>query len=256
MKINCPNSDLLFKYRAITNCDREQSNDKGYTRLLLTTGELYFAKFNELNDPNEMLYSYSTECPIPVHKNELHKYQYSNMKDGREPNEVIIWVSGKDAAEHVRNKTLHHRGVLCLTEDERSLLMFDYYANGHKGICIGLEWENVLRENGTNAIVPPIKMKYRRTPPEIDVSSGNINQFNRIYDSKWAKYRHEKEWRFSYRPGIYKKRHIVKKIIFGCSTSDEDKKMIKNWVKDNPKISLWQAELEKDKYILNIKSAS
>ena len=74
---------------------------------------------------------------------------------------------------------------LCLTKDPKNSLMYDYYSNGHKGICIGFDWKRLkLMIKGTNQHKLPRQILYRSGPPEIDPL--NVLNFDEVFFTKWA----------------------------------------------------------------------
>lgn len=133
-------NDILYKYRVITADDRTGTGNS-FTRSLLTKGELYFPKFSELSDPNEAIFDYIQDTDIAVSNDELKEFQTHTYIDLLPDGRHHIKVDGRSAARHVRNRIDSMHGILCLTANNKNSLMYDYYANGHKGICVGFEWE-------------------------------------------------------------------------------------------------------------------
>ncbi len=249
--------EILYKYRTITEDDRKNS-ENAFTKKLLADGELYFPPFDKLNDPNEALFVYPEDTDIAVTEEELNNYSKENIKeqeslpDGR----YRLRVDGAIAGAHVlaRLKQNLNWGVLCLTEVHDDLLMFDYYAGGHKGICIGFDWKSFgIFPKGSEAHQRPVKVKYSDIPPLI---GNDLNDINEIFHTKWREYNHEQEWRLFYVNGIFNERINVRKainrIIFATLTSEEDKKLVKSWVKDLPNITFYQAKLKSGQYSLDV----
>lgn len=236
---------ILYKYRSINN----------FTKNLITKGELYFSKFSEQNDPNEATFDYSEDIDIFIEHNELSLYpnfiEQENSPDGR----IRLRVSGRNAALHVKRRIDFMYGILCLTSDPKNLLMFDYYGGGHKGICIGIEWEKLgLIHKKTNIPQTPLKVQYSNIPPLIDFSGSS---FDTVLFTKWKKYQHEKEFRLIYKPGIYPSSNNVltsiKEIIFGVAITEKDRDLIKSWVNLNSlDVNFYQSKLKSNSYQLEI----
>jgi len=77
--------------------------------------------------------------------------------------------------------------VTCFSERQKSFLMWSHYANGHRGMCIGLNTEKIP--------VPPekgycSKITYRRE--RVPIGPRNAAK---IALSKSVEWRYEKEWR-------------------------------------------------------------
>lgn len=222
---------ILYKYKKIDD----------FTKRLFKNDELFFTPFSELNDPNEMFFNYAQD-EIPI----------------REIDDIRV-VDGGAAARHVL-KTLKERyGVFCLTEKNDDLLMYDYYADGHKGICIEFSWEKIGIEYKTNQCLQlPQKVIYSTKPLSVSVINTDLKDFYKIYSTKWSGYAHEKEWRLFYQPGIFQHinvRNSITGIIFGCAMSENDKKYIKDLLKNRDDISYYQANAENKKYALKITPA-
>lgn len=217
---------LLYKYKKIDE----------YAKRIFTHNELYFTPFDELNDKNEMFFYYK-EDGIQIRE-----------KDG------VRVADGGDAGKHVCKVLKPRHGVLCLTEKNDDLLMFDYYADGHKGICIEFSWEKFQMVSKANQCLQlPKKVIYSKKP--LSLSSSDTQGFNKLFYTKWFEYAHEKEWRFLYKPGVLQNiivRKAITGIIFGCATSEEDKKCIKNLLKSRNDVSFYQANVENKKYALKI----
>lgn len=218
--------EFLYKYKKI---------DKN-TKRIFTHGEIFFTPFDQLNDNNEMFFYYK-EDGIPIREN-----------DG------IRVVDGSTAAKHVLKALKPRHGVFCLTEKNDDLLMFDYYADGHKGICIEFSWEKLgMVYKKDQRLQWPRKVHYTREP--ISLSCADLRDFDKVYYTKWLKYAHEKEWRLFYKPGKFRHINVFKSItgiIFGCATSEDDKKCIKDLLKNRDDVSFYQATAENKKYALKI----
>lgn len=251
--------DYLFKYKSITEFDRDPDSSLGYTRRFLKDGELYFSRFSELADPNEVLFSYAEDSHIAVSEEALSRVEFleniGQLPDGRHH----LKVSGAVAGLHVREALDKRWGVYCLTEDEKNLLMFDYYGGGHRGICIKIDWRKIgILVKETSNVQQPTKVRYIKKPPR--VSSDDSSSFDSIFNCKWRDYKHEKEWRFFYTHGplqnkkgeIMSRKDMVIAIIFGCATSDNDKELVKEWVRDRKDIQFYQSVLSKGRYRLEI----
>lgn len=250
-------NNILYKYRSINDDDRNGTGNS-FTKNLLTLGELYFSRFSELKDPNEAIFDYSQDVDIAIEANDLDNYpnhkQIEVLPDGRHH----ILVDGRSAAIHVRKQLDKMNGILCLTTENMNSLMFDYYANGHTGICIGIEWKRlglIYKENKQHQ--QPRKIKYCSRPPTVSPFNG-LN-FDDVYYTKWKEYKHEKEFRLRYTPGLFANTENVlasiREIIFGCATTMEDKELVKGWVAGSGiSVNYFEAHLKPKSYNLVLRS--
>ncbi len=247
--------DILYKYKPIRSTESHNINE--FTQNLVLNGQLYFSRFSELSDPNEAIFDYSSTVDITVTEHEINQFpnhqRISNLGNGM----IHIQVDGRSGAVHVRNRIDQMYGILCLTANNTSPLMFDYYAQGHKGICIGFEWKRFgILWRGTDQHQQPMKIKYIKKPPIIDISrAGN---FEEVFYSKWREYKHEQEYRLTYSHGIFPNTqnvlNAIKEIIFGISVSEQDKEMIMQWArKSNLDIQFYEAHLKPKSYNIYIK---
>lgn len=248
----------LYKYKEITSADRDGPIDQAYTKKLLTEGELYFARFSELRDPNEALFFYADnqdEYRIAVSSDELEHYPYKKIIEQLPDGRYHLSVNGITAAKRIRDQLDQRWGVLCLTERSDDLLMFDYYANAHRGICIEFDWRkfNIVYRNSNGQLQLPVRVKYSDYPFALNKS--NLDTFNELFYTKWEQYSHEKEWRLFYVAGALKHINVlnsIKSITFGCATPEKDKELVRDWLKNRTDINFYQAKLQSKKYALDI----
>ena len=157
--------DILYKYKSVTKEDRDELNPLGYTRKMLVNGEIYFSKFSQLNDPNEAIFSYDQDTEIIIEPSEESLYPNIQNKQPLEDGRLLLLVDGATAGLHVRKRLDERWGIFCLTEDPKNLLMYDYYANGHKGICIGFDWKMFTPLwHSTKKLQIPQKIRYSNDP--------------------------------------------------------------------------------------------
>lgn len=129
-------------------------------------------------------------------------------------------------------------GVLCLTENCESILMWSRYANGHRGLC--LEFERTSNSVlGDHERTGPVS--YTRLCPVLD----NKNQYDesnrkafgleleRLMLVKAEGWRYEREWR-TYYPSVNCLEDYpgpLKSIIWGLCTDEKDKVKVRDLVK-------------------------
>ena len=134
-------------------------------------------KFNDPFDCYPALFDYSN---VPVTKNNW-------------PPAVFLKRKGETDMENLRNSTW----ICCLSKVYDSLLMWAYY-NGHKGICIGLNLDLVLRccqHKFIGIAYPyPIEVKYRDIHQKPDYFK-DLPSWNDLLATKAKEWEHEQEVR-------------------------------------------------------------
>ena len=158
--------------------------------------------------------------------------------------------------EGVRNKI----GIFCLTEFCDSILMWSHYANNHKGIC--LAFDMTIPEDAFNLAG---KVKYSDNYPSIkDLSSAHFekNTKNTVF-TKAKEWEYEEERRILRPPQIggagdyLLNKNNIKGVILGAKMENNDSnKVIEIVKKSRKKLELCKAELDDEKYQLNIKPIS
>jgi len=90
-------------------------------------------------------------------------------------------------------------GILCLTENQRSILMWSHYAKDHKGFVVGFDSENEFfkqRDDEPDEIGLLLPVRYVKKRPSIDV---NIIETDKpapdFLFSKNQEWTYEQEWR-------------------------------------------------------------
>jgi hypothetical protein len=176
------NDEVLFKYRSIQNWK--------YLLDIFLHKRLYAAAYRELNDPMEGRYYY-------------HSDEVSN-----------------EFRRALRN--LKHEWRICsLSRNHRNTLMWSYYADGHRGIAIGIKVRDAARHAYT----------IREVSYDMEVDAGdpklrkNLAQVAlHILSQKQMAWQHEDEVRvFSREPFV---KVDIQKVCFGCNSSRTDRELI------------------------------
>lgn len=144
-----------------------------------------------------------------------------------------------------REAHLRNRGISCFSSTVDSMLMWAYYADGHKGFCLEFNTEykpfSKIR-----------KVKYKNSIPAIDSNTivDPSNDLLTIIDAclfvKYRQWSHEREWRvlheknrttYGYLP------NALKAIYFGSKIPFTDLEIISLIIKgQHPKCKLYQME--------------
>ena len=187
-------TEILYKYRSL-----EGGNFKFFVDIILNN-RLYASSFKELNDPMEGAYYYS-------YQNEGLRKMLSELSDKKE------------------------KLRLCsLSKAEDSVLMWSHYANGHRGVVIGVSIDN------------PYNVKPVQYDGLARITSCNFNAqvTMEILSHKLEVWRYEQEERiFIFNS---KDRYVnvkVESVIAGRSMSNQDYSSLKDLIERvNPRISV------------------
>lgn len=208
----------LYKYRKINH----------ETLGIFINGELYFSKAIEFNDPFDTHLNMYESLLAFVRENA--KYE---LPEGT----TIFQEICEQAAQELRNI-----GILSLSKNQKEILMWSHYADGHRGICLGFSLLGLRHDFST-----------RNHPAEYDVDYDQIKPLNRLLsqykqsnhrpfeffdadiykilvEQKHMHWAYEKEVRFVYpRSGPIKfSPENLKTVIYGIRTPANHKKMINN----------------------------
>lgn len=157
------------------------------------------------NDPFEYAIDYNASLKTTGF---IDKYPYSEQLNERDIRD--LQAKWWEAHKHFR--------ISCFTEEATNILMWAYYAEGQKGICIEFDlskdplfFEN-LRE-----------VKYRTKLATIEKGIGDELDYSEVLITKAKQWQHEKEWRvirddlhgdfFPISP------QAITSVIFGCASA-------------------------------------
>lgn len=174
-------------------------------------------------------------------------------------------------------------GVLCLTNEPKNLLMWSHYSGSHTGICIGYDASFY-----PFSTAKPVRYTSERPQvPLVEAPVVNEVIIDSIFLSKSPHWKYEAEWRAIKRPvrqsekdfyrksldsgdmteeevaellaseggaGLYEfDRLAVKRIILGAKIKEEHKAQILNMATKTPWIKIFQAELDRRHFVINLK---
>lgn len=157
------------------------------------------------NDPFECAIDYNASLKTTGYIDENPYYEQLNE----------LYVRDLQAKWWEAHKNLR---ISCLTKEATNILMWAYYADGQKGICIEFDpskdplfFEN-LRE-----------VKYRTKLATINKGCGEELDYSEILITKAMQWQHEKEWRVIFKD-LYSdffpiSPQAITSVIFGCASA-------------------------------------
>lgn len=170
----------VYKYKSLgdTRCALEHEKLLGYLKDICLNNRLYAADFNQLDDPMEGVFeSYNDE------NSDIVKQIY-----------------------YGKSNTY----ICSLSPTYRSMLMWSFYANYHKGCCVEVEIDNSKLR----------KVDYQNNPMSIDnLNLGGKEKILTILSRKYKDWAFEKEYRVLSEEHFVKVK--VKKIYLGMRIAQE-----------------------------------
>lgn len=265
---------ILYKYRS--------SDSIKHTISLATKGESYFASASEFNDPFETFFipkSILLKLKGEKLKQYLRRKVLEHYPNTDENNIEILIQKGIKQRDRLRRgdpkgmdavmELQYSRfGILSLTPIPTSIPMWSYYANSHKGFCIGL-YTTIIGEHQLK-LVPSDKIlilkevnyqkkmiKYNIDNNSSSFSKKQLKELELILYTKSTVWKHEKEFRLLYydHPStVYSfGKETIAELIIGLNTSEKDKnELIDKLVTENPSVRIRQAIRSNNSYKIDI----
>lgn len=199
---------MLYKYRSIDNF-------KNIVDIILKS-RLYAAKYSELNDPMEGHYIYSpNSCP----------------------QEIIEKIKG-------RKKKIR---IVSLSRSFNNFLMWSHYADGHRGIAIGID---INREEYN---VRPVNYIDKLTNLK-DISNVSIDKFSeKVLSQKLSLWNYEEEERVFVEGSSTFIDVTVRQVIIGKKMSNQNYSFLKELIhKVNPNIEVIRIEVLDNSFDYNV----
>lgn len=208
---------VLYKYRSI---------ESEFTDRILSDGQIYFCPPEELNDPCEYFFKFKQEVGGTYYTNttyaELDALQITEykIKQKHQNGSIMIEMTSEQKSIYFYRHLIKHntRGIFSLCSTNDAFLMYSFYGNGFKGMCIGFEWEKFdLEFDGS---YPPQKnlprqLQYSDAPPLI---VGTPDEWLTTFTTKSCQFAFESEWRMFYKKGCLqsdKVKKAIRSITFG-----------------------------------------
>lgn len=162
--------DLLYKYF---------SNESKYAFQNLENSHICFSSLETLNDPFEGVGSYLYQV-----SDEEKAYWESIGSD-------LPKLLSKRFSDDIRDVVNFKYRVFCSTKENDNPLMWAYYANSHKGFCVGYAREDIIKLSDTARDIVYGDEMYSINDP-------NENTFKELLFRKATDWQREKEHRAIY----------------------------------------------------------
>jgi hypothetical protein len=250
--------EVLYKYRDLSGSNRD------YIRQTIVENKVWFSSPEDFNDPFDCKVHASFSGSRKAwerHMRELQKKYRPRLNRQQRQAEVArifkVEKRHKNPAVFANvisevQQAYNEWGVFCLSERNDDILMWSYYANGHRGICLG------FAHRPTRPFGPAFPVMYSTELPQVNYLEGDqLKQFRANFLTKALPWKHEREWRVidRYRGrGVrqFKPESLVE-VIMGAQLTEEDRAGVTAWIEARPcKPALFEARLKRDVFGLEI----
>jgi len=230
----------LYKYRSIESAIA-----------FLKNSSIYFSNYKEFNDPFESACKKKLDFTPKEYFDAFQRVGKNFFASAIKAEEIRLgYVDGKDLLKRSTEEILKGFAYFCMAKEPDNILMWSHYADSHKGVCFKFD---LLQDLDTFLITVPVD--YNSEYPEFDTLNGNpgVNIITRK-SSDWA-YEHEHRTIKIRAHGLHTiKKNVLVEVIFGCRTSEEDKKRIREFANSNGfnSVSFSEAVVNPEAYKLDI----
>lgn len=235
----------LYKYSGISGSRLE------WMRKLIVDSMLYFASPNLFNDPFDCKvpprYD-ASELAIKHHWREFVRLNFPGQRMREHKREINRMVrdsktpAGQEGLTKKLFESVHKNGTACFAKDPASMLMWSYYAEGHRGIAVrfNMAFENLAALPGQFI---PVEVRYETEFPNVNYYGSTINEFvATLLGTKSVAWKHEEEWRLVWVGNsgcVQVPPAMIDGVILGMRIDPEAEATVRGWVEQrSPKVEL------------------
>jgi hypothetical protein len=237
---------FLYKYRPLNK----------FTEAIISDASFWFASADSFNDP--------FDCNLTEERNiKVSDYEKFFMATSSLSAEVInkyLKKAKRNSSiirEHAiksREETINSFGLLSLSENFNSILMWSHYAENHTGIVLCLD----LLED-PSFFISSLKVNYQEAYNPVNFFSrkADLDYVNTIITTKSKEWEYEQEIRVI-KSSVGKhdfKKSLIKKVYFGCKCENAEKLKIKKLFEVNGynSIKFLESRVSYGKFKLNFR---
>ncbi|MEZ4972853.1 MAG: DUF2971 domain-containing protein [Cyclobacteriaceae bacterium] len=157
----------------------------------LISNQLYFSSIQQFNDPYDSRMTFLSRID-----EEDFKVYLKNTIESEEIRLKYLNAFKKNPDEFIKpfidlyESMLNYFGICCFTNDKDDLLLWSHYADGHKGVCLGFDYDLMTKK------FPQFdEVDYNDDPFHFDIKNATKSVSNTIL-RKSTKWKYEGEIRF------------------------------------------------------------
>lgn len=259
----------LYKYIGIEKFERDLDN--------ITKSQLFYSDSSFFNDPfdcaptvvsmslqekRDFLAKLIADANPLVPASSVAHIRDALAGDDDEVERLVDVVNCPEYAEKVRARF----GILCLSSEPDSLLLWSHYASSHEGFALIFDIIKPLRQHVLGSAQPAGYAEYNLLASSVEYSKVRPRTFSassELYEPFFTKsecWSYENEYRVASDLGSGLKRfdsELLKGVIFGAKISGSHRDALKERVAENnadrrDKINLYQSNLNKEEFRLDI----
>ena len=276
-KLKKDNSEIENSFNKFLDIINNNLSNKNFQRsydifslILLIKNRLNKKSYEEIID-KMLTNDFSIKIKCDIGNNSLYNYTSININTIKSILNEQLWLSHTNSFndpvdpsikqfkkyKEDYNYLLDSIKVGCLTTKNDNTLMWSHYADKHRGICIEYDIGKINEKynliiNKVNYNIPIITNKSIADNEILEID--NINRLIELFSLKSNEWKYEKEYRILYYDKERKKDGIlidcpIKSICFGTETSEDDKNLIYEIVKNKKgnQIEFKEAKFKQDK---------
>ncbi len=227
-------AEFLYKYRCFDKNDAAIKK----TENIIKNSSLYLSKISSFNDPFDsrlsFLESYSKQEIVSFCRRITDKFNASNEYFNdicKRYEDVELFMTEQ---QNTIDSMISEIGVLSLSANPESILMWSHYSNNHKGLVF--QFEPIYK---ASCLYPPIKVEYKNEYNLLSYTSNEEDRIKELSDLLLIKYndwKYEEEYRkidlnFIGEKEFYKDELVG--IIFGADAEKSDIEKMKQLCEEN-----------------------
>lgn len=276
-KLKKDNSEIEDSFNKFLDIINNHLNNKNFQisydifRLLLPIkNKLNNEEYEEIID-KMLTNDFSIKIKCDIENNSLYNYTSININTIKSILNEQLWLSHTNSFNDPVDPSikqfkkykedydylLDSIKIGCLTTKNDNTLMWSHYADKHRGICIEYDIGKIYEKdnliiNKVNYNIPIITNKSIADNEILEID--NINRLIELFSIKSNEWKYEKEYRILYYDKERKKDGVlidcpIKSICFGTETSEDDKNLIYEIVKNKKgnQIEFKEAKFKQDK---------
>lgn len=114
---------------------------------VLISNQLYFSTFNQFNDPYDCYMTFFEKVT-----EEDFKVYLKGLKLSEEIVQKYLKAFSRKPDEFVKpfidayKGWINHYGICCFTKGKENILLWSHYADSHKGVCLGFDYDLMIKK--------------------------------------------------------------------------------------------------------------
>jgi hypothetical protein len=260
-----------YKYRPLYTGAPDKTGKREihpHTKSILKDARVYFSAPCNFNDP--------FDCNLKLHVQDSTDAEweaYLRPWANQDPNihNALVnqaWKTNPALFQNAGGPTLKtnyvESSVLCFAKNGKSVPMFAYYADDHRGIAIEftIAYQDAISgfKGPTAGLIIAKDVSYPDLFPDLNyhrIRNDADRMIETMLFTKSSEWKHEREFRIFRRQvpecATSFERTFITRIVFGYRTTEEDILLVKDWLKGWPSdVVLAKAKPANDKFELLI----